>query len=145
MTDSNSDSGEREGLSVREPQRVDYLSWATDNLDELRSVCSDCGASNAFIRVLSDSVPNERHSVFMTLYRHHEIDQERVHPPKASCVEEAVALGGSVFNHLWEGKLWDAWVDADNTNRALMKKVFDKYEIESQCPHESGIRGWENV
>ena len=143
MTDTDSD--ERESLSVREPQRMDYMEWTTSHLDDLQGVCSDCGASTAFIRVLSNSVPGERHSVLMTLYRHHEIDQERVHPPKESCVQEAVDLGGSVFNHLWEGELWEAWVDADNTNRALMKKVFDKYEIEAQCPHESGIRGWENV
>ena len=107
-----------------EPSREDYLAWAVDNIDELRDACSEAGASNAFIRMISSSVPRKRHNILMTLYRHHHDD-----PPDPKTCEKCYNFGGSFFKAIWDGDLEHAYNRADENNTELMEKVFDDYEL----------------
>jgi len=51
--------------------------------------------------------------------------------PNVEACEEAHYLGGGFFTKLWEGKLADAYCQADGDNRPMMEDTFSKDEIVS--------------
>lgn len=121
-------------VHVTEPAFFDYTAWAFDNRDELRDTLRDAGASEYLIRFIDTVERNTRHSVLMTLFRHHSSPgsgPEKAVAPNVEDCKEAYRLGGGFMKKLWDGHLADAFCHADGNNRPMMAKEFTKNEIVS--------------
>lgn len=121
-----------DSITVTEPGREQYSTWAFDHKETLKEACREAGASETFIRMLDSYQKGVRHSVLMTLYRHHasaETDPEDANLPNVDDVKEAQRLGGGFFGKLWDGELCAAFTHADHNNQKLMLDEFTVDEI----------------
>jgi hypothetical protein len=119
-------------VSVTEPNFFDYTAWAFDHREELRDALREAGASEYLIRFIDTVEQGTRHSVLMTLFRHHgssKAGPEEAAVPNVEDCKEAYRLSGGFMTKLWDGHLADAFCHADGNNRPMMAEEFDKEEI----------------
>lgn len=119
-------------MTVTEPSFFDYTAWAFDYRDDLRETLREAGASEYLIRFIGTVERGTRHSVLMTLFRHHghsDADPDEAQAPNVEDCQEAYRLGGGFMTKLWDGDLADAFLHADGNNRPMMKDTFDRQEI----------------
>lgn len=128
MTRDNTD----ESVCVTEPDFYSYTAWAFDHSEELRCALREAGASEYLIRFIDTVDRGTRHSVLMTLFRHHghsDANAEEATPPNPEDCKEAYRLSGGFMQKLWDGHLADAFCHADGNNRPMMAREFTKEEI----------------
>lgn len=121
-------------MTVTEPAFYDYTAWAFDHSDELKAALREAGASEYLLRFIETVDRGTRHSVLMTLFRHHghsNAGPEEAAAPNADDCQEAYRLGGGFMQKLWDGHLADAFCHADGNNRPLMAREFSEEEIVS--------------
>ena len=128
------------------PSRNNYVSWTATYQDELREVCEELQLPDKFVRVLlTPTSENRRHSVQENVYNAHLGDDGEEQPPSAELMKKAFRFRGknpyTFFGSLWskDMRLEKTWKLADDTNKRLMTKVFDREEV---CSADSSIE-WE--
>ena len=124
----------QKAMTVKEPEFFEYTAWAFDHSEELRDAAREVGASEYFLRFINTVDRGTRHSVLMTLFRHHAHSdasaEEAISPRPENCIE-AYKKGGGFFKKLWDGHLADSFCHADGNNRRMMAQAFDEEEIVS--------------
>lgn len=125
------------------PSRDDYVSWTATYQEELRAVCEELQLPRKFVRVLlTPTSENRRHSVQENVYNAHLGEDGAEQPPSAELMKKAFRYRGenpyTFFGSLWSAdiELEKTWRMADDNNKKLMTKVFNKEEV---CSADSGI------
>jgi len=125
------------------PSRDDYVSWTAAYQEELRAVCEELQLPRKFVRVLlTPTSENSRHSVQENVYNAHLSEEGEEQPPSADLMEKAFRYRGenpyTFFGSLWSAdiELEKTWRMADDNNKKLMTKVFNKEEV---CSGDSSI------